>query len=89
LWGFVTDETGRGIPGVRVRGIYADGGVNETHATKGPPDTAIGRYDFSAGGGTWTLQLVDLGGSPAYRIQAHQPYTGSGNCPTRVDFVKQ
>ncbi len=91
LWGLVLDESGEGIPGLKVR-FRDPGGGGDDAVTKGAPDPP-GRYDVPTGaGGTWTLQLLDPSGnalSPVVRMQAHQAYTGGGSCPTRVDFRKQ
>ncbi len=64
-----------------------------TVETKGPPDLP-GIYNIPAGAitGNYTLWVLDAGGgraSPPYSVNAPQSYSGSGNCPTRVDFRAQ
>ncbi len=90
LWGFVLDSGGRGVANVRVHYTNPNGDAGET-LTKAPPDPA-GRWDVVAGGGTWTIQLLDQNHnpiSPPVPVEAHIPYTTGNSCPTRLDFVKQ
>lgn len=90
LWGFVLDRNGQGIPGIKVTFRDANGNAGESD-TKAPPDPP-GRFDFPVGGGTWTVQVAgrkDASRSGPIQMAAGQTWTGSGNCPTRVDFVQQ
>jgi hypothetical protein len=52
----------------------------------------LGKYDIPAlspSQTTWTIWLLDQGGARAssdIAVVVPQTYSGSGNCPTRVDF---
>lgn len=90
IWGFVFDQIGKGLGGMKVALRELNGAADKV-TTKAPPDPE-GRFDFPANGGTWTVQVVDRQEnpiSPPIQIQAHVPWGGSGNCPTRVDFIQQ
>jgi hypothetical protein len=90
IWGFVLDTGGNGMGGMRIALREINGGADKV-TSKAPPDPE-GRFDFPASAGTWTVQLVDRSEnplSPPIQIQANVPWGGSGNCPTRVDFVQQ
>ena len=81
----------RGLRERTIRFINPLGQTSST-TTKGPPDPE-GKYDIPsvATGSTWTIWLLDTSGaevSPRYKLIA-QPYTGVGNCPTRLDFAQQ
>ncbi len=90
IWGFVLDKNGEGVPNIRVHFREA-GGAEGDARSKGDPDPR-GRFDFPAANGTWTVQIWTKDGDPVsapIQIQAGQPWGGSGNCPTRVDFIGQ
>ncbi len=92
IWGRVTDARGIGIVGAKVAFRIPYAGTDKVE-TKGPPDPA-GVYNIVTGpsAGPWTLWLLDSSGgrgSPDVTIMAPQNYSGSGNCPTRVDFRAQ
>lgn len=90
IWGHVVDKTGKGMPNVRIRyKLISTGDVSDAY-TKSPPDP-IGVYNFPAQpGSTWLVWIVDSGNqaSPQVTVTA-QGYPGSGNCPTRIDFVQR
>ncbi len=90
IWGFVTDASGAGIPNVRIHFREINGAEGDARS-KGDPDP-LGRFDFPAASGTWSVTVWSREGdpmSPAIQVQAGQPWGGSGNCPTRVDFIAQ
>lgn len=90
LWGFVIGADGAGAPNVKLHFKEVGGAEGDTRS-KGPPDPA-GRFDFPAASGTWSVQVVDKGGdplSPPVQVQAGQLWSGTGNCPSRIDFAKQ
>ncbi|MBI4787384.1 MAG: hypothetical protein HY782_10105 [Chloroflexi bacterium] len=92
IWGRIVDVSGKGLPETQIRFRTPLGNVDRA-ASKGPPDPP-GIYNIlaPAPGGSWTLWLVDSVGaqiSPQITIVAPQPYLGSGNCPTRIDFKAQ
>lgn len=90
IWGFVTDKAGNGIPNIRIHLREINGAEGDARS-KGDPDP-VGRFDFPASGGTWSVTVWTRDGdpvSPAIQVQAGQAWGGSGNCPTRVDFVQQ
>ncbi len=88
IWGRVVDATGRGVPNMRIRYKLPTGEISDTFS-KNSPDP-LGKYDIPAQGGTFTLWLLDSAGtlSPQIAVTA-QPFSGAGNCPTRMDFVQQ
>jgi hypothetical protein len=89
IWGMVTDARGKGLPNIRIRFRAPNGELGET-VTKDKPDIP-GKYDVLAPSGTFTLWLLGPSGaqaSPQVPVLV-QPYAGSGNCLTRVDFVQQ
>jgi hypothetical protein len=89
IWGMVTDASGKGLPGIKVRNRAPNGDVGET-TTKDKPDFP-GKYDVLAPSGSFTIWLVGCGGaqiSPQVLIPV-QAYSGTGNCLMRVDFVQQ
>ena len=90
IWGRIIDVNGRGIPGMRIRFKGPLGDIS-TVESKGPPDPSPGAYNQLAPSGTFTLWLLDAGGGGASpRVQiAVQRYMGTGNCPTRMDFIAQ
>lgn len=90
IWGFVLDRNGQGMVGIKVTFRDDHGNAGEKD-TKGPPDPP-GIYDFPVAGGIWTVQLAgrrDTTRSTPFQVAAGQVWTGSGNCPTRVDFIQQ
>ncbi len=92
IWGRIVDKNGKGISGVRVRFKNPMGNTDSVES-KGPPDPP-GIYNILSPppGGSWLLWVLDAGGgqaSPQYAIVAPQSFTGSGTCPTRVDFRAQ
>ncbi len=92
VWGRVTDASGKGLAGFRIR-FKGPLGDLDTVESKGPPDPP-GIYNIAASppGGKWTVWILDPGGgqaSPQFTVTAPQAYTGSGNCPTRIDFKGQ
>lgn len=90
IWGFVLDRNGIGIGGMKVT-LRETSGAGDKVTTKAPPDPE-GRFDLPATGGTWTVQVVDRQEnplSPPIQVQANVSWGGSGNCPTRVDFIEQ
>ncbi len=92
IWGRVVDLAKKGIPDVQIRFRGPLGNI-DTVVSKAPPDPP-GIYNILAPppGGRWTIWVVDAGGKPLssqITISAPQVYSGSGNCPNRVDFVQQ
>jgi hypothetical protein len=90
VWGFVVLKSGEGVPNIRIHFREAGGGEGDAK-TKGDPDPP-GRFDFPTGNGSWTVVMWNKDGdpiSPSFQVQAGVPWAGSGNCPTRVDFVQQ
>jgi len=90
IWGFVTDNSGKGMSGVRIHFREVNGAEGDARS-KGAPDPE-GRFDFPANAGTWSVVVWTRDGdpiSPAIQVQAGQAWGGSGNCPTRVDFVQK
>lgn len=91
IWGIVLDLNGKGIPGRQIR-WKGPLDASKTETSKGLPDPP-GTYNIftSNPGDSWTLWLLDASGgqaSPQITITT-QAYSGSGNCPNRVDFVQQ
>jgi hypothetical protein len=91
IWGRVTDASGHGLREWKIRYQNPFGELN-TVTTKAPPDPE-GVYNVPsvATGSTWYIWLLDAVGkevSPRVKF-IPQPYTGVGNCPTRLDFVQQ
>jgi hypothetical protein len=91
IWGIIVDSNGKGIPDRQIR-WKGPLGTSKTEISKGLPDPP-GTYNIftSNPGDSWTLWLLDASGgqaSPQITITT-QPYSGSGNCPNRVDFVQQ
>ena len=91
IWGRVTDASGRGLREWKIRYQNPFGETN-TVTTKALPDPE-GVYNIPsvATGTTWYIWLLDAAGkevSPRVKF-IPQPYTGVGNCPTRLDFVQQ
>jgi len=89
--GRVVGLDGRGLRDRTIRFINPLGQTGST-MTKGPPDPE-GKYDIRsvATSTLWTIWLLDPAGaevSPRVKLLS-QPYTGVGNCPTRLDFVQQ
>ena len=89
--GRVVGLDGRGLREMKIRYINPLGEPGSA-TTKGPPDPD-GKYDIPAvaTNSTWVIWLLDVAGaevSPRAKLIA-QPYTGVGNCPTRLDFVQQ
>lgn len=90
IWGFVTDKNGESVSNIRIHFREIDGAEGDAR-TKGDPDPR-GRFDFPAANGTWTLTMWSKDGdpvSPAIQVRAGEPWGGTGNCPTRVDFVQE
>lgn len=90
IWGFILFPNGEGEPNIRVHFREVGGSEGDTRS-KGDPDPR-GRFDFPTTGGSWSVQIWDRNGdplSPSFQVQAGLPWDGSGNCPTRVDFVQQ
>jgi hypothetical protein len=90
IWGFVQDARGEGIPNMRIHFREVNGAEGDVRS-KGEPDPR-GYFDFPAAAGTWTVSLWSKDGDPvsaAIQVQAGQAWGGSGNCPSRVDFVEQ
>lgn len=91
--GRVLDVSGKGVPNIRVRFRIPSGEVSSTQ-TKDARDE-VGKYDIPALGANpavWIVWLTDAGGgrlSPDFPVIVPQSYSGSGNCPTRVDFKAQ
>ena len=91
IWGRVTDLSGRGLRDRKIR-FKNPYGEMDTVTTKAPPDPE-GVYNIPsvASGSAWEIWLLDTSGaevSPRVKF-IPQPYTGVGNCPTRLDFVQQ
>lgn len=89
IWGFVVNANGQGVPNIRLHFREVNGAEGDTRS-KG--DAEAGKFDFPATTGTWTIAVWSREGdpvSPAIQIQAGQAWGGSGNCPTRIDFVQQ
>jgi len=92
IFGRVVDSSGKGIPDIRIRfkDPTGDGG---TTSTKSPsPYDPAGAYNIPTGqpGSAWFV-WVEVNGtmaSPQVSVST-QRYTGTGNCPTRLDFVQQ
>ena len=90
IWGFVTNQAGEGLSGVRIHFREIDGAEGDAR-TKGDPDPR-GRFDFPAANGVWTVSVWSKDGesvSPAIQVRAGEAWGGTGNCPTRSDFVQQ
>lgn len=90
IWGFVFTKSGDGEPNMRIHFREVGGGEGDSR-TKGDPDPR-GRFDFPTNSGSWNVQVWDRNGdplSPPFQVQAGVAWGGSGNCPTRVDFVQQ
>ena len=90
IWGFVTNQAGEGLSGVRIHFREIDGAEGDAR-TKGDPDPR-GRFDFPAANGVWTVSVWSKDGesvSPAIQVRAGEAWGGTGNCPTRIDFVQQ
>ena len=90
IWGRVVDQNGNGMPGMRIRFKLVATGEGDSVVSKGPPDPA-GAYNIPGQpGSTWIVWLTDAGNqiSPQVTVSL-QSFGGSGNCPTRVDFVQQ
>jgi hypothetical protein len=86
----VVDSNGNGMPGMRIRFKLVATGVGDSVVSKGLPDPA-GAYNIPAQpGSTWVVWLTDAGSqiSPEAQVTLDS-YAGSGNCPSRVDFVQQ
>ena len=65
-------------------------GETDGVVSKGPPDPA-GVYNIPGQpGGSWIVWLTDAGNviSPQVTV-VMKSYGGSGDCPSRVDFVQQ
>jgi hypothetical protein len=82
---------GRGLRDRRIR-FKTPEGIIDSVTTKAPPDPE-GVYNIPsiATNSSWMIWLLDPSGaevSPRVTLLA-QPYTGVGNCPTRIDFVQQ
>ena len=89
IWGQVIDLNKRGLSDARIRFRGPLGDLDNV-TTKGPPDPP-GIYNILAPSGTWTIWMIDVTGnriSPEIVVTAQQTYTGTGNCPTRADFVQ-
>ena len=90
IFGRVVDAAGNGLPD-RIIAFIGPSNEHVTVRTKGMPDPP-GVYNIPTmqPGNTYTLWLQDSGGSrlsPQVSI-ATQDYSGSGNCPNRLDFVQ-
>ena len=84
------DATGKGLANVIIRYRSPNNETGQT-VSKGAPDP-LGKYDILAAGGTFSVWVSDSAGrqlSPPISVVSLQTYTGSGNCPTRVDFKGQ
>ena len=91
IWGRVTDTSGHGLRDRKIR-FKSPEGIMDNVTTKAPPDPE-GVYNIPSipTNTAWVVWLLDTGGgdaSPRVTLTA-QPYTGVGNCPTRIDFVQQ
>lgn len=91
IFGRVVDLSGQGLPDRTIRFTGPSGEVGSI-PTKNSPDPR-GSYNLPTGqpGNTYTLWLVDAGGSrvsPQVPVTT-QAYSGGGLCPTRLDFVQQ
>ncbi len=92
IWGRVTDAAGNGIVGVRIRFKGPLGNLDNVETKRLPDPPGVYNILAPAPGGNWVLWVLDSGGgqaSPQFAVVAPQAYTGSGNCPTRVDFTAQ
>ncbi len=90
IWGYVLDSSGQGMPGIKIHFRDAGGNAGEKD-TKGPPDRP-GIYDIPVGSGTWIVEVMgkrDTLRSTPFQVAVGEAWGGSGNCPTRVDFVQQ
>ncbi len=90
IWGRVVDKNGNGLPNIRVRyKLVSTGDVSDAF-TKAPPDPA-GAHNIPTGqaGSVWLVWIIDSGNqvSPQFTLTT-QKYSGTGDCPTRVDFVQ-
>ncbi|MDE3090511.1 MAG: hypothetical protein KGJ80_14110, partial [Chloroflexota bacterium] len=88
VWGRIVDVSGNGLPGMRIRFKGPLGDLDTVVAKAKSPSDQPGRFDILAPSGTFTLWVLDSSGaqaSPQIQITMQQPYSGSGNCPTRVD----
>lgn len=91
IWGRVYDLTGKGIPERKVRFKDPQGELGST-TTKNTPDI-VGKYDIPSNvpSSQWIVWLLGDDGnpiSPQVTIMT-QNYTGSGNCPNRIDFKQR
>ena len=91
IWGRVVDRTGNGMPNVRIRyKLVSEGDVTDAF-TKAPPDPA-GIYNIPTGqpGSVWLVWIVDAGNQVSPQVPlTTRAYPGSGDCPTRIDFVQK
>jgi hypothetical protein len=91
IWGRVVDKNGNGMPNVRIRFKLVATGESDLVTTKGPPDPA-GAYNSPTGqaGSTWLVWVTDGSNQLSPQVTVTTAgFTGSGNCPTRMDFVQQ
>jgi hypothetical protein len=91
VWGRVTDSSGRGLRDRKIRYKGPTGEQGDV-TSKAPPDPE-GVYNIPsvATNTSWVVWLLDLSGSDASpRVTlVSQVFAGTGNCPTRLDFVQQ
>jgi hypothetical protein len=89
IWGRIVDVGGIGLPNVRIR-FRGPLGDSDQVVSKGPPDPP-GIYNILAPSGEFTIWIPGEGGaidSPQIRVTV-QGYQGVGECPTRLDWIRQ
>ncbi len=92
IWGRIVDLARNGLPDMRVRWKGPLGSTDIVISKSRPDPPGIYNVLSPPPGGSWVLWLVDASGkalSPQITLVAPKPYSGSGNCPNRVDFVQQ
>ncbi len=91
IWGRVVDKNGNGLPNITIRYKLISSGDVTDALTKSPPDPA-GVYNIPTGqpGSAWLVWVADASNqiSPQASITT-RAYPGSGDCPTRLDFVQK
>ncbi|MCL4393407.1 MAG: hypothetical protein M1482_01070 [Chloroflexi bacterium] len=90
IWGRVADKNGNGVANVKIRFKLIDTGESDIVVTKGPPDPA-GAYNIPVKpGSSWLVWVTDGTNQLSPQVTVTTAgYTGSGDCPTRRDFVQQ
>lgn len=90
VWGFVYGRNGEGMSGIKVH--FRDNSGNAGQTDSKGNEGEQGKYDIPLGGGTWIVEVMGRKEailSPAFAVVVGQPWSGSGSCPTHVDFYQQ